>query len=146
MLSAQPYDAAPLQAAMARTPQWTHLGQSYVGAVRYFFESFASFLRRRPNEHAVMILIGDHQPASSVSGEGAAWDVPVHIIASRPGILAALRADGFQPGLTPAGPAIGDMNRLAQWLLAAFDAPAPAVISAAPAAAQAPPAPSPLPP
>ncbi len=123
MLSAHPYDAAPLQAAMAKTPRWTHLGESYVGAVQYFFDTFTSFLRRRPDEHAVLILLGDHQPASSVSGEGASWDVPVHVIASRPGILAALQAEGFKAGLTPSGPAIGNMNQLAQWLLAAFNDP-----------------------
>jgi hypothetical protein len=123
MLTAHPYDAAPLQASMARTPQWTHLGESYVGAVQYFFDNFADFLRRRADEHVVIILLGDHQPASSVSGEGASWDVPVHIISSRPAILDALRAAGFKSGLSPSGPAIGDMNQLTQWLLAAFNDP-----------------------
>lgn len=121
MLSADPYDAEPLSEAMARTPQWTHLGRSYVAAVQYFFDSFASFLRRRPEEHCVLILLGDHQPASSVSGEGAPWDVPVHVIASRPEVLQALLADGFRPGLTPRGHSIGNMNQLSEWLLAAFD-------------------------
>jgi hypothetical protein len=120
MLSPHPYDAAPLRQALATTPQWTHLGQSYVATVQYFFDSFASYLRHRPDEHFVVILLGDHQPASSVSGEGASWDVPVHVIASRPEILRALQADGFQSGLTPTGPAIGTMNQLTEWLLAAF--------------------------
>lgn len=123
MLTAHPYDAAPLQASMARTPQWTHLGESYVGAVRYFFETFASFLRRKADEHCVIILLGDHQPASSVSGPGASWDVPVHIISSRPAILDSLRAAGFKSGLSPSGPAIGDMNQLTQMLLTAFNDP-----------------------
>jgi hypothetical protein len=138
MLTAHPYDAAPLQASMAKTPQWTHLGESYVGAVQYFFDTFASFLRRRADEHAVIILLGDHQPASSVSGEGASWDVPVHIISSRPAILASLRAAGFKSGLTPSGPALGDMNQLTQWLLTAFNEPATNVPPAAAPNAQAP--------
>lgn len=121
MLSAHPYDAGTLSEAMSRTPEWTHLGRSYVAAVQYFFDSFASFLRARPNEHCVVILLGDHQPASSVSGEGAPWDVPVHVISSRPEILQALRNEGFQSGLTPSGRSIGDMNQLSEWLLAAFD-------------------------
>jgi hypothetical protein len=123
LLSPHPYDAAPLRAAFAKTPEWTHLGQSYVDAVQYFFDSFADFLRRRPDEHSVIVILGDHQPAASVSGEGASWDVPVHVIASRPAILQALQAEGFQPGLTPTGPAIGTMNRLTLLLLAAFQGP-----------------------
>ncbi len=121
MLSADPYDSGPLSAAMARTPEWTHLGRSYIEAVQYFFDCFSSFLRQRPDEHGVMILLGDHQPASSVSGQGVPWDVPVHVIASRPDILRALLADGFQPGLTPASRPIGNMNQLTEWLLAAFN-------------------------
>ncbi len=135
MLSAHPYDAAPLKAAMAQTPEWTHLGRSYVAAVQYFFDSFAGFLRNRPDEHCVVILLGDHQPASSVSGEGVPWDVPVHVISSRPEILQALRADGFQPGLTPTGRAIGNMNQLGPWLLAAFDGSPSSAPSHAPAPA-----------
>ena len=141
MFSARPYDAAPLQASMARTPQWTRLGDSYVGAVQYFFETFADFLRRRPDEPCVVILLGDHQPAASVSGEGASWDVPVHVISSRPAILAALRAQGFRTGLAPSGVALGDMNQLTQWLLAAFNEPAgplPAATEARPAPLRAP--------
>lgn len=135
MLSAQPYDSAPLQSALARTPQWTHLGESYVSAVQYFFDSFASLLRHRPHEPCVVVLLGDHQPAASVSGADASWDVPVHVIASRPQILDALRERGFQSGLYPRGAALGDMNQLAQWLLAAFNQPAAAVPSDASSAA-----------
>jgi hypothetical protein len=129
MLTSEPYDAAPLRAAMTRTPDWTHLGESYEGSVQYFFDIFASYLKAHPKARFTAILLGDHQPASSVSGEGASWDVPVHVISSRPEILQALRADGFQSGLNPTGPALGRMNQLTQWLLAAFngaaDAPVP---------------------
>jgi hypothetical protein len=123
MLTTTPYDAEPLQAAMARTPQWTNLGASYVGSVQYFLDVLAGYLRRRPDEHALIIVLGDHQPAASVSGEGAPWDVPVHVISSRPEILHALQSHGFQSGLTPAGPSLGPMNELAQWLLEAFNSP-----------------------
>jgi hypothetical protein len=69
-----------------------------------------------------MIILGDHQPAANVSGEGASWDVPVHVIASQPQILAALQADGFRPGLVPVRPAAGKMSELGPWSMAAFGA------------------------
>ena len=57
-----------------------------------------------------------------MSGEGASWDVPVHVIASQPQILKALQAGGFTPGLQPARPAAGKMSELAPALLNAFAA------------------------
>ena len=67
-----------------------------------------------------MILIGDHQPPSAVSGEGAPWDVPMHVITNRPEILASLRAQGFISGMTPTRPHLGDMHEAVPRLLKAF--------------------------
>jgi len=121
MLSPQPYDAAPLQHAFAERTDWTDMGRSYVSSVEYFFDVLASYLRERANDDFVLIVLGDHQPAATVSGEGAPWDVPVHIISKRQGILEALQREGFRSGLAPTRPAIGKMNQLALWLLTAFD-------------------------
>ncbi len=123
MLSPAPYDAEPLRQAFARPTDWSHMGRSYVSSVEYFFEMLASYLRERPGDDLVLIVLGDHQPAAIVSGEGAPWDVPVHIISRRKDILEALERRGFVSGLTPARPAIGKMNELAPRLLAAFDRP-----------------------
>jgi len=120
MFSPQPYDAAPLERALARRPQWTDLGEGYVAAVGYFFDVLGSYLRERASDDLVLIVLGDHQPAASVSGEGAPWDVPVHIISTRRGILEALERHGFRRGLTPARPPVGKMSELAVWLLDAF--------------------------
>jgi hypothetical protein len=67
-----------------------------------------------------MIVLGDHQPPALVSGEGAPWDVPVHIITSRRGVLERLQIYGFRPGLTPVRPVIGRMHKLLPVLLDAF--------------------------
>lgn len=125
VLTAQPFDAAPLQRSLTRTPVWTDMGEAYMSSVQYFFDTLTSYLRARPNGKFVMIILGDHQPAANVSGEGASWDVPVHVIASQPQILAALEADGFRPGLLPARPAAGKMSALGPWALAAFGDPRP---------------------
>jgi hypothetical protein len=121
MLSPEPYDAAALHGTLGQRPDWTDMGKSYVSSVQYFFDVLASFLRERANDDLVLIVLGDHQPAAIVSGEGASWDVPVHIISKRRNILQALQQRGFRSGLTPTHPAIGKMNELALWLLDAFD-------------------------
>jgi hypothetical protein len=121
VLTPQPYDTAPLEQALAQRPDWTHMGQGYVGSVEYFFNVLASYLRERPADDLLLVVLGDHQPAANVSGEGAPWDVPVHIISSRPEVLQAMQSHGFREGLTPTRRDVGTMNQLAPWLLDAFD-------------------------
>ena len=120
VLSADPFDAADVQRSITETPQWTNMGGSYAGSVRYAFEVLAGYLRERPNEHFVLIVLGDHQPAANVSGEGASWDVPVQIVSDRPDVLASLEKQGFVAGTTPTPLAIGPMHRLGPLLLGAF--------------------------
>jgi hypothetical protein len=68
----------------------------------------------------MLILVGDHQPAAAVSGQGAPWEVPVHVIASPGAVLNALLAQGFAQGLSPRRPALGSMSHLLPILLEAF--------------------------
>ena len=82
ILTARPYDDADIERASV-PPDWFNLGPSYVKAVAYAYESLAGFLQRPASRDFVMIVIGDHQPPAGVSGEGASWDVPVHVITSR---------------------------------------------------------------
>jgi hypothetical protein len=118
--TAHPYDGPEIVRAYARQPDWLNFAPGYVDAIAYDFASIAGYLRLRPDRDFVMILIGDHQPAAAVSGAGASWNVPVHIIASRAPVLERFVARGFRRGLTPAQPAIGRMHLLAPMLLDAF--------------------------
>ena len=59
-------------------------------------------------------------PPALVSGEGQPWDVPVHIIASRPELLDRLRTFRFRDGLTPPAERIAPMHELLPILLDAF--------------------------
>jgi phosphoglycerol transferase MdoB-like AlkP superfamily enzyme len=120
MFLEHPYDGPSIVGAYARQPDWTHFGPGYVNAIAYDYATLAGYLRRRADRDLVMILLGDHEPAAAVSGEKAPWDVPVHVIASRPQILARLRARGFQNGLTPARPSLGRMHTLLPILQEAF--------------------------
>lgn len=125
LLSAEPYDAAPLAAALAQEPQWHRLGPGFVDSLAYAHAVLAGYLvLPRPRE-SVFIVIGDHQPPGSVAGPGQPWDVPVHVIARRADLLGAFEAAGFVAGLTPPRQPWGPMHELKPLLLAAFGASAP---------------------
>jgi hypothetical protein len=123
MFDERPYDPVDLDRSFAEVADWLNLGPGYVKAVDYTLRSVAGYLRLRAGRDLVVIVIGDHQPASAVSGERAPWDVPVHVIASRPELLASLRADRFVDGLTPKRPILGKMHELLPILLKAFGEP-----------------------
>jgi hypothetical protein len=120
IFDAHPYDGPAIVRAYAQQPDWTHFGPGYVQAIAYDYATLAGYLRRSADRDVVMILLGDHQPAAAVSGEGAPWDVPVHVIASRPRILDALKRRGFRDGLIPTRPSLGKMHTLLPTLLDAF--------------------------
>jgi hypothetical protein len=120
MFLEHPYDGPSIVRAYAQQPDWTHFGPGYVNAIAYDYATLAGYQRLHADRDFVMILLGDHEPAAAVSGEKAPWDVPVHVIASRPQILERLRAHGFRSGLTPARPSLGRMHALLPMLQDAF--------------------------
>ena len=120
MFLEHPYDGPSIVRAYAQQPDWTHFGPGYVQAIAYDYATLTGYLQQHADRDLVMVLLGDHQPAAAVSGERAPWDVPVHVIASRPGILDRLRARGFRDGLVPARPTLGRMHTLLPILQDAF--------------------------
>lgn len=123
LLSADPFDADFVEASLAPTPDWEALGGPYAESFAYTFTYLAGYLRHRPTADEIVILIGDHQPAASVSGLGARWDVPVHIVTRRADIAADLVAAGFVDGvaLAPRQRPIGTLPELLDLLLRTFD-------------------------
>ena len=126
LLTTAPYDRAATESSLSVAPEWTNLAPAYADTLAYTFAYLASFLRQPQSREFVLVLIGDHQPAASVSGQGARWDVPVHVITSRAAVAAALRERGFIAGvdLAPRATAVGAMRDLTAVLLQAFDASA----------------------
>lgn len=122
VLSARPFDSGDVERALAyQVGDWMSLLPEYLRTIEYTYAWLAGYLEQPSPRDYLMILIGDHQPASSVTGPDAPWDVPVHVITSRPELVERFRALGFQPGLEPQRPVLGGMHELA-WLLAdAFD-------------------------
>ncbi len=123
VLGPHPFDDAAAAASIAQSPDWTSLGVPYAESFVYTLRYLGGYLRARPDADLVLILLGDHQPAASVTGVGARWDVPVHVITSRAAVTRALRDAGFVSGLelTPLSRRVGGMADLTTLLLRAFD-------------------------
>jgi hypothetical protein len=121
VLTTDPYDADALDHAWSAWPDWTNLGPSYLEAFDYALRNIGGYLRLRADRDLVVVLVGDHQPPALVSGEGASWDVPVHVIASRPAVLDRLRErHQFTDTLHPGEQTVARMDTLLPILLDAF--------------------------
>ena len=99
---------------------WDEPIPAYLAALRYQFDWLSGWLREQAPPKAVVIVIGDHQPIGTVSGPGADWVVPVHVITSNEIVLKRLAARGFQAGLLPDKPALGPMRALTPMLVETF--------------------------
>ena len=120
VLTPNSHDEADLAAAWAIPADWLDLGPGYVRAMTYAYQTFAGYLTLRRDRDFVLILVGDHQPPALVSGEGAPWSVPMHVITSREAVRDALLAQGFRAGLRPERPVTSAMHEALPRLLDAF--------------------------
>jgi hypothetical protein len=94
---------------------------NYAKSIRYSLESLVSFVRHSHDKKLVMVVLGDHQPNSLVSGTGVSHDVPVSLIAHDPAVLRQISGWGWTPGLQPATSApVTPMDRFRDRFLSAF--------------------------
>ena len=123
-LKEEPYAAADVAASLAAAPNWEALGGPYADSFVYTFTYLAGYVRNRAGADETLVLIGDHQPAASVTGVGARWDVPVHVITRRAEVATALVAAGFVDGvaLAPRQRPIASLPELSVLLLETFAA------------------------
>ena len=121
ILTAKPFDAATIARIQNSQTDWLNMLPNYAGMIDYNFQWLRGYLGEVHTRDFVMVVLGDHQPPASVTGEGAPWDVPVHIISSRPELLKRFEALGFVPGLQPDRKPLGSLSDLTTWLLDAFD-------------------------
>lgn len=122
MLTSKPYGDAEYQKAWAHPPDWLNLGPSYVHSIDYALTTLGGFLEQPRTRDVVLVLIGDHQPPAVVSGEGAPWDVPVHVVSRRGAFLDAMVAQGFARGMHPKRAPLMRMNELMPAMMSAMSA------------------------
>ena len=75
--------------------------KAYGQSIEYSLNALFGFIQHYGNDDTVVIMLGDHQPATTVSGDGADHDVPISIIAHDPTVLDQIAGWGWQDGLLP---------------------------------------------
>jgi phosphatidylglycerophosphate synthase len=106
---------------------------AYARSIAYSLDVVTTFVQRVHDPNLVMVVLGDHQPSSLVSGEAASRDVPVTLIASDPSALRPAVDWGWRDGLRPSddGP-VWPMHTFRDRFLSAYSAPPPITTQAAP--------------
>jgi phosphatidylglycerophosphate synthase len=81
------------------TPDSVRAG--YAQSIEYSLSAVLSFVQRYGDDDTVLVVLGDHQPATVVTGQGASHDVPISVIARDPKVLDRIAAWNWQDGLSP---------------------------------------------
>ena len=74
---------------------------AYGQSIEYSLNALISFVQTYPDDNLVLVVLGDHQPATIVSGSHPGRDVPISIIAHDPAVLDRISGWGWQNGLRP---------------------------------------------
>ncbi len=74
---------------------------AYAHSIEYALRTLFSFVERFGDDDLVLVVLGDHQPATIVTGHGASHDVPISVIARDPDVMAQIAGWGWQDGMSP---------------------------------------------
>ncbi len=122
------FDAVHRQAQSAET-LWSHredVPAAYMRSIEYSLTALVTFVERYGSDNLVLVLLGDHQPATIVSGFGGNHDVPVTVIARDPRVAQRISGWGWEDGMRPDSAApVWRMDAFRDRFLEAFSGPAP---------------------
>lgn len=79
----------------------TDVGTRYGRSVEYSLSTLVSWLEQQPDDDLVLVVLGDHQPHTYVTGPDPGHDVPVSVVARDPRVLQRVDGWAWQPGLHP---------------------------------------------
>lgn len=120
------FDAVHARAETAAA-LWSHRDRvpaAYMTSIEYSLTALLGFIEKYGNDKLVVIMLGDHQPATIVSGFGGNRDVPVSVLARDPHVLARISGWGWQDGLRPdASAPVWRMDAFRDRFLAAYSGP-----------------------
>lgn len=102
-------------------PDPSRVREAYAGSIAYSLGSVFSFLATARDDDLVIVMLGDHQPATIVSGEDPGQDVPVTVIAADPAVVDLISGWRWDDGLRPSDEApVWRMDAFRDEFLAAF--------------------------
>ncbi|MFT7840962.1 sulfatase-like hydrolase/transferase [Saccharothrix sp. BKS2] len=111
--------AVPPETIFGRDP--VEVRADYGRSVEYSVDTIVSYLETYGDDDLVVVLLGDHQPAQVVTGEGAGRDVPVTVVSRDRSVLARTDPWGWTDGLTPAaGAPVRPMSAFRDQFLGTF--------------------------
>jgi phosphatidylglycerophosphate synthase len=97
---------------------------AYGHSIEYSLRSLFSFVQRYGDKNLVLVVLGDHQPATVVTGEDATRDVPISVIARDPKVMKQIAGWRWQDGMLPSPRApVWPMDAFRDRFLAAFSRP-----------------------
>lgn len=107
------------------------LRAAYAESIAYSLDAVTSFAHLLRDPNLVLVVLGDHQPSSLVSGQGASRDVPVSIIAGDAAVTNRAAEWGWQAGLRPStGAPVWPMDSFRDRFLTGYG-PASSILSPA---------------
>jgi CDP-alcohol phosphatidyltransferase len=74
---------------------------AYGKSVQYTMNALTSYVQHYGTKNTVLIVLGDHQPWTVVSGAEPSHEVPISIIARDPAVLKRISGWGWTDGLKP---------------------------------------------
>jgi len=74
---------------------------AYGTSIEYSLNALVTFVTTYGDEDSVVVLLGDHQPATIVSGDDAGHDVPIAIVSSDPAVFDPISGWAWHKGLRP---------------------------------------------
>jgi hypothetical protein len=98
------YDGMPEQLPSERDiwPSPKRVQAAYGESIEYSLNALVSFVTTYGDDDLVVVALGDHQPATIVSGEDAGHDVPITIITRDQTVLDRISGWDWNQGMRPA--------------------------------------------
>jgi phosphatidylglycerophosphate synthase len=96
---------------------------AYGRSIEYSLKTLVSFVERYGNKDLVLVVLGDHQPSTIVTGlhPVLSHDVPISVIAHDPAVLDQIAGWGWEDGLRPSPQApVWPMDAFRNRFLSAF--------------------------
>jgi hypothetical protein len=78
--------------------------RGYVAAMEYQLTVVSEYLARFLTDRSLVVVVGDHQPYSGITGQGKLRSVPIHVLSRDASVLEPFLARGYTPGLVPRQP------------------------------------------